>query len=277
MPKIEAKDYLPVESYKEALEALHTVSVVILFEFARQKLDTRDTIICNFIARTDMMMRAVFQLWDIQDYQDCWILYRCLLDRLFHLHHLDTHNQFELFEEWSFIEQYNAMNRVRSDPEFKTTLESKMFNLTPKQKNRAKAIAKNPPVWQRPKAEEVAKQLDMQFLYRFGYDYGSMHVHPMADDGLQDFFTITKLKPAPDFPDQRSILSNTLLIATMIVQQCLNSSSLSWRTLVYDFLDHLLKILDSGSDEYKISFLKLVNLIRNNVPLCKIPNHIQDE
>jgi hypothetical protein len=74
MPKIEAKDYLLVESYKEALEALHTVSVAILFEFARQKLDTRDTIICNFVARTDMMMRAIFRLWDLQDYHDCWIL-----------------------------------------------------------------------------------------------------------------------------------------------------------------------------------------------------------
>jgi hypothetical protein len=179
------------------------------------------------------------------------------------------HNQFELFEEWSFIEQYNAMNRVRSDPEFKTALESKMFNLTSELKNRAKAIEKNPRVWQRPKAEEVAKQLDMQFLYRFGYDYGSMHVHPMADDGLQDFFTITKLEPVPDFAEQRSVLSNTLLIAKMTVQQGLNSSSLSWRVLVYDFLDHLLKLLDTGSEEYKISFLKPAKLCQNKVPLCQ--------
>jgi hypothetical protein len=271
MPKVEAKDYLPVESYKGALEAFHVVCALILFEFARQNLDTRDTIIRNFVARTDMTMRAVFRLYDIRDFQDCWILYRCLLDRLFHLYHLDAHNQFEVFEEWSFIEQFNALNRVRSDPEFKAALESKSFDLTSEQKTRAKAIAKNPPAWQRPKAEEVARQLSMQFLYRFGYDYGSMHVHPMADDGLQDFFTITQLEPAPGFPEQRSVLSNTLLVAKMTVQQGLNSSNLSWRALVYDFLDHLMKLLDTGSEEYKTSSLKLTRMSHNNIRLAKMP------
>ena len=71
-----------------------------------------------------------------------------------------------------------------------------MFGLTLEQNERAKALSKNLPVWQRPKAEEVAKQLNMRFLYRFGYDFGSTHVHPMANDGQQDFFTITKVLEA---------------------------------------------------------------------------------
>lgn len=271
MPKFDKEHYLPVESYAEALGIFHVVSEVILLEFARQERGKRDTIICNFIARTDMMMRALFRLWDLQDYQDCWILLRCLLDRLFHLSHLHEQNQFEVFEEWSFHKQYNAKNRVRSDPECKGALASKMFNLTPEQKNRARSFSKNPPVWQRPKAEKVAKQLDMLFLYRYGYEYGSMHVHPMANDGQQDFFTITKLEPAPDFPEQRFLLSNTLLVGMMIVQQGLNSSTLSWRALVYDFLDHLLKFLGTGSENYKISFLKLSSLLENNIPLCEMP------
>lgn len=269
MPKFDTQHYLPAESYREALEVFHAASVIILFEFARQEQNTRDNIICNFIARTDTMTRAVFRLWDIQDYQDCWIVYRCLMDRLFHLSSLGKNNRFDVFEEWSFLEQCNAINRVRSDPECKGALKSKLFNLTPEQKKRLKALSKNPPVWQRPKAEEVAKQLDMQFLYRLGYDFASMHVHPMANDGLQDFFSITKLEPAPDFPDQRSVLSNTLLIGKMIVQEGLNSSTLSWRAIVYDFLDHLLEFLDTGDETYKISFSKLSKLFGENVPLCK--------
>ena len=145
-----------------------------------------------------------------------------------------------------------------------------MFGLTLEQNERAKALSKNPPVWQRPKAEEVAKQLNMRFLYRFGYDFGSTHVHPMANDGQQDFFTITKLEPAPEFPDQRSVLSNTLLVGTMTVQQGLNASTLSWRALVYDFLEALRRFLDAGSDDYKLSVVKLGRLFEQGVRLCTV-------
>jgi hypothetical protein len=37
-------------------------------------------------------------------------------------------------------------------------------------------------------------------LYQFGYDFASRLVHPMATDGHEDFYRITKLDPAPDFP-----------------------------------------------------------------------------
>ena len=71
MPKFDSEHYLPVELYAEALAAFHAICGMILFEFARQEQDDRDVIIRNFIARTDMMVRAVFRLWDIEDYQDC--------------------------------------------------------------------------------------------------------------------------------------------------------------------------------------------------------------
>ena len=105
---------------------------------------------------------------------------------------------------------------------------------------------------------------------RFGYDFGSTHVHPMANDGEQDFFTITKLEPAPEFPDQRSVLSNSLLIGTMIVQEALNASLLSWRALVYNLIDDLRKFLDKGSDDYKHSVVKVGTLFEQDVRLCEV-------
>ena len=140
MPKFDVKDYLLVEKYEEALSAFHATAGMLLFEFARENRSIRDTIIRNFIARADMMAQAVFHLWALQDYQDGWILHRCLLDRLFHLWHLQQYDQFELFEEWSFLEQYDAINRVRSEPEFADASESKLFGVTPEQKERAQAI-----------------------------------------------------------------------------------------------------------------------------------------
>lgn len=271
MPKFEPKDYLPVEQYEEALGTFHDIAVILLREFAREKRGNRDTIIRNFIARTDTMALAVFRLWELQDYQDCWILHRCLLDRLFHLWHLQQNDQFEVFEAWSFLEQYNAVNRARSDLEFSGARESKLFTLTPEQKERARALAKAVPAWQRPKPEEVAKSLDMRFLYRFGYDYASTHVHPMANDGRQDFYTITKREPTPDFPDQRTVLSNTLLVATMVVQHGLNASTLAWRAPVFDFLDDFERFLGTGADNFKDSFLTLRAMIEEGMPLCQAP------
>lgn len=107
----------------------------------------------------------------------------------------------------------------------------------------------------------------MRFLYRFGYDFASMHVHPMANDGEQDFYTTTKLEPAPDFPDQRAILSNTLLVASIVVQHGLNASILAWRAVVCDFLDDFKRFLDTGADDYKVSFLKLQSMIEQDTPL----------
>ncbi|MCL4473055.1 MAG: DUF5677 domain-containing protein, partial [Actinobacteria bacterium] len=233
MPKFGSSDYQPIEKYLEALGIFHNFIVTLLFEFAREPRSIKDTIIRNFFARTDMTMRGIFELWKIEDYQDCWILHRCLLDRLFHLHELHEKNEFEIFESWSFLQQYNAINRVRSDPEFGGAKAVDLFNLTDEQVKRAQSLSDSPPTWHRPKPKSVAKAMDMTFLYRFGYDYGSTHVHPMANDGDQDFYSITGLEPKPDYPDQISVISNTLLHGTMIIQTGLNASSesprVSWR------------------------------------------------
>jgi hypothetical protein len=256
------------EEYEEALEAFHGITGTMLFEFAQHGQGYRDTIVRNFVARTNMMARAVFRLWDLADYHDCWILHRCLLDRLFHLQEISDRNQFELFEAWSFLKQYDAMARVRSDPGFQEAATGSMFELSPEQHARAKTLRADPPKWRRPKAEGIATRLNMHFLYRYGYDFGSTHVHPMANDGHQDFFSITGLQPAPDFPDQRVVLSNTLLVATMVVQLGMNASTLRWRAVVYDFLDELRDFLGTGSDTFKVTFVKLGRALQQGLELA---------
>jgi hypothetical protein len=269
MPKFEPKEYLAVERYVKAQEAFHGIAGVVLFEFARHEACTRNVVIRNFVARVDTMTRAIVRLWDLQDYQDCWILHRCLLDRLFHLWELEQTDEFDTFEAWSFLEQYKAINRVRSDQEFNGSVASKLFELTTEQKQRAQQLAKAPPVWHRPKAEDVAKSLDMRFLYSYGYDYASTHVHPMADDGHRDFFTLTKLEPGPDFPDERAVLSNTLLIATLVVQHGLNASTLRWRAVVYDFYEQLREFLGTGVEDYGLTFRKITQAFGDGLPMAE--------
>lgn len=272
MPKFEDQEYRSVKEFRTAVDALHGVSGLLLFAFAKQDCDTKHILMRNFIARTDTMVRGVLKLWDIADFQDCWILNRCLLDRLFHLVHLRETGSHEVFDSWSFCEQYKAQNRVRSDPECQGALKSQLFTPSPEEKSRFAELSKNPPKWERPKAEVVAKKMNLTFLYKYGYDFGSTHVHPMANDGQQDFFSITKLEPSPNFPDQRSVLSNSILIGSMIIQEALNQSNFHWRRVVYDFLDHLRAHLYDGTPDYQQTFLKIVQMARE-ICLCEATGH----
>jgi hypothetical protein len=250
--------YRSVEEYDLAVGGFHGFCGLVLYAFASHPCDTKDVIIRNFVARTDMMVRGVLQLWTLSDFQDCWILYRCLMDRLFHLTQLGIEGDYVAFDDWSFYEQYKSLNRVRSDQEFGAGHRTEEFSPTAEQKARFTKLSMNPPEWKRPKAEDVAKGMDLSILYKYGYDYGSKHVHPMSDDGNQDFFGITKLEPAPHFPDQRSALHNSLLVGCMIVQGALNQSSFRWRAVAYDFLDHLMKHLGEGSMDYGFTLQKMM-------------------
>lgn len=265
------QDYHTPEQYEEAFEALNGIAGAMLFEFRQHGEGHRDTIIRNFIARSLMMGRAVFQLYRLEDYHDCWILHRCLLDRLFHLEHLANSNEFAVFEAWSFWQQYKSLEAVRADPEFRQAATGKFFETTPEQDARASELRKQPPVWHRPKAVDVARGLKMQFLYKYGYHFGSSHVHPMANDGDRDFYTITGL-PAPEYPDQRVVLSNTLLVATIIVQTGMNATTLRWRRVVYDFLEELRASLGAEQEVYKVTFLKLGRALQGGLTLAAPPD-----
>jgi hypothetical protein len=260
MPKIGTNDFLSFDQYHFASETFARLSSHLLFGFAGHSLGTKHTILQNFVARTIRMLRSVMTLWDMENSEDCWILFRCLVDRYLHLVSFAKDGSYEAFDDWSFMKQFEAQNRVRSDPGQQGALDSSLFTPTPDQKSRYQSLVKSPPKWRRPKAEEIAKERGLSFLYNFGYDYASTHVHPMANDGSEDFFTLTGLKPKPDFPSQISVLHNSLLVSCLILQEALNQSELGWRSIVYDFLDHIMRFLDTGSVEYQTTFTKIVGL-----------------
>ncbi len=262
------KQYYGYENYRDALESLQGVIGAVIYSLALYPSDTKHFILRNTLARCSMSLKAIFALWDISDFQDAWTLHRALLERLFHIIDLDEKEDHENFDDWSFLEQYKAQNRVKSDPLFKHEATSPIYDLSNEKLQRAKRLAASPPAWRRPKAEEVAKSIDLGFLYRYGYDYASMHVHPMATDGEQDFFTITKLEPSPNFPDQISVLSNSLLVATLILQEVLSQSSFKWRSPLWDFIDGVREFLGSGAETYKDLCIR-VFVIQKEVGLCE--------
>lgn len=267
---------LTFDQYCEAAEALHVVAGMLLLEFARHA-DTdvqRDQIARNFIARADTMVRSIVTLWEMDDHADCWILHRALLDRLFHLYDLNQKNQFEVFDDWSFKTLYEAAGRLRSDPAMKGNLEGLVEALTPDLNARYQKLVKAAPGWRRPKAEHVAKAMGLTMLYRYGYDYSSRHVHPMANDGQVDFFKITGLQPQPNFGEEASIvvLSNSVLVASLILQEALNASLLAWRAVVYDAVEGVRKFLICAAPEEHLPILKVSAIFAAKTPLAERRN-----
>ena len=270
MPKYASSDYPSVDQYREFLDVFDAVLGLVLFEFTGGPIDTRDLIIRNFVARTGMSMRAIFSVWSMGDYQDCWILHRSLLERLFLLRHLADHDEFELFESWSFLQQYKAATRLHADPQFGGTKAREFVAISDDQAQRGRELMASPPKWRRPKAADVAKSMNMSFIYRFGYDYGSTHVHPMANDGDQDFHTITGLTPQTPFPDSHSVLSNSVLHSAMLVQAGLSASSFAWRNIVFDFFtDCVFDFLGAGGGSYKLAFIKIGEAAQSGIHLAE--------
>jgi hypothetical protein len=68
--------------------------------------------------------------------------------------------------------------------------------------------------WQGPKAEDVAREMELGFLYRHEYDYASTHVHPMASDGGADFVAVTTSRHRVPLPDSTVVRNSVPILRT---------------------------------------------------------------
>jgi hypothetical protein len=244
------------ETLGKAIKTFRLYCGVVLLSFAKHGRGSREVIARNFIARGMICTESIFTVWTKGSEQDAWILHRALLDRLLHLHYLGETGEFSEFEEYSFLAIYEARHQLLSDPDMKSKLPPSLKELQKSHKAKYDEIAQKPSRWQRPKAETVAKKMDLGFLYRFGYDYASTHVHPMAGDGEADFRTLTSPPHALTLPDA-TVVTNSIIVQSMLVQEALNVSRLRWRNIVYDFLGQVRAFLGMGDPQFHATFQRI--------------------
>ena len=257
--------YLSQEDYGKAISILGEFTALVLRWLARQSQnELKDQIIGNFIARGTVCLDSICRLWQVGNFQDGCILYRTLLDRFFHLRHLADHNEFEDFERWSFQRQFRMADIALSDPAI-------IAKLSPEELKEAKALHQERRIrfsqepessWSRPDAKEEAKRIKLPILYRVGYDYASTVVHPMADDGKEDF---AQLLGGEWDSNENSliILHNSLLVYIILINTGLVSSSVLWRKFVDEFYDQLLSFLETGASDYVSTYQKALTLDPN--------------
>jgi hypothetical protein len=244
------------ETLQRAIETFRIYCGVVLLSFAKHGQGLRETIARNFIARGMSCTQNIFAVWKAGSEQDAWILHRSLLDRLFHLHHLDETDGFSEFEEYSFLSMYEARHQLLSDPDMRSMAPLGLKELQKANKARYDEISGKHSRRHRPKPKDVAKKMDLGFLCRFGYDYASMHVHPMAGDGETDFANLVS-PPHAVTPQDATVVWNSILVQTMIVQEALNVSRMRWRAIVYDFLDQMRVFVRTGDPQFHETFYKI--------------------
>lgn len=244
------------EELSRAVETLRAFCGIVLLSFAKHGQDLRDTVARNFVARGMGSTQSIYTVWKSGHEQDVWILHRSLLDRLFHLHHLGATDEFEAFEEYSFISMYKARQQLISDPAMKDKVPSSLKELQGVSRQRYDTLAGKKPRWRRPKAEDIARSMDLGFLYRFGYDYASTHVHPMIDDGEADVAALIAAPGAVKQPDS-TVLKNSILVQSLLVQEAFNVSGLKWRAIAYDFLVQIRAFVGMGNPGYQVTFPKI--------------------
>ncbi len=245
------------EVLHQAIDTFRVYCGLLLLSFAKHGEGLRETIARNFVARGMSCTQSIFAVWKAGSEQDAWILHRSLIDRLLHLHYLGETDGFSDFDEYSFVSMYEARQQLLSDPDMRTKVPDTLKELQRRNKARYDAIvAKHSPRWRRPQAEDVAKKMDLGFLYRFGYDYASTHVHPMSSDGEADFTTLITPPHALTVPDA-TVVRNSILVQSMLVQEALNASKMRWRAIVYDFLDQIRTFLATGDPMFQVTMYKI--------------------
>lgn len=258
------------EDYYDGIITSINYTKVLLLEFARYSKSSRDKIIYRFIAKSAGLLESILILSQRKHFHECWILFRALVDRIIHLWYLNKHDDFEVFNEWTFVQKFETNNKLKSDKQFSKKINRKELTLTDEQLEKYKRLKSSGISWSRPKAEQVAKDNKLSFIYKYGYDIASTKVHPMSDEGMQDLNRLTGLEwDNIQFDNPFIILNNTLAVYNLLIEESLNISDLKWSAVMYNFTKEIMDFLESNNKAYKNTYKKIVIYGKNENKFCE--------
>jgi hypothetical protein len=263
-------NYHSVNEYGKAVIALNQFTKCVLTAYAECSSETRDRIIRDFISRSVLAINGMIQLWLAGDYHDCWLVHRAILDRLFYLESIGRENKFQLFDDWSFVKRFKYKRKCLKDEKLIGKLDSTHFIISDQDKKRYEALRKGGIKWRPPKAYEVASSMNLDILYDYGYDFGSMYVHPLAVDGEEACLRLAGKPIKESFDDQITVIHNSCLVIALMIKRGLFFSQLEWRSGILGFIDDFNRFLSQGSEKYVVTLLRISKMMDDNLKLCRI-------
>ena len=111
----------------EIVEKIEVLDKWLLIKLAIDATTPKDRYLRNSIAKSISLLKSINYEYSRQSYNEGWILFRALIDRLVYIYYLKDNNKFEEFEEWSFIQFFEHQNKARSDERFRRVLNDKNF------------------------------------------------------------------------------------------------------------------------------------------------------
>lgn len=263
------------KSKEELLEIYETGCAMLVFTLANIENTAKNMILRNFAAKSLSQLQSIRVLNQSGQTFDCYIIYRSMLDRLAHLYYLERTNSFAQFEQWSLMEQIKANNDALSDITMKDRLDKSLFVASEAEKKRCKSLRESGVTWKRPDVKSEFKSMDLYFLYKFGYDHASTHVHPMADDGMAEYNIMANNIPERVYSNLKYlsdiVIKNAALVSSLTIRECLNLSNFHWIALAYDFLEAFNKAFVDEENEFEDKFEKMKYLVGQNIPLGQKP------
>jgi hypothetical protein len=242
------------KDYTLITRQIEIINKCFLLKIASDVKSHKDTYLRNSIAKTISLLKSIGCLHTIENYNDGWILYRALIDRLIYLYYLIDNDKFTEFDEWTFVELYEYRHNTKVDERFKRLLNNPKFK-TPKGDTNDYKEFKNRLNWQKPKPYDVLKTKDLDFIYKFGYDYASMHTHPMFWDGSKEFYKLTELEPnSHNINEDNLLLKNSLLVGAMIFNLIIMYLSIEIPRYYLDYMSEFRKFAFGLENNFGLNF-----------------------
>jgi hypothetical protein len=255
----------------ECSDNLKTVASMIIFDLSDKSKIPKDIFLRNCIAKSASLLDSIILLYKRRYFDNTLILFRALIDRLIHVIYIENNDLYQDFRFETLISNFEHVSNARSNEEFKKLLKDPLFQISKEERQNYKQFKKSSKGWSKPDPKQILKENDLGFLYKFGYEYSSRRVHPNYFDGYPEFHVLTGLKPDPfeKFEDQ-IIINNSLLISAVLINRCISYSSFNFRNIVFDYFSSVINFLNGEGDKsYKMSFLKISNMFREEIELSK--------
>jgi len=180
--------------------------------------------------------------------------------------HLIKRDEFCIFDDWCFKQEYEYRNRIKSSSDVKHKLTGDFWQVAEEQTERYKQVKKDQRVkdWQRPKAKDIAKERGVKFLYDFGYNLASGFVHPTSTEGVYDYPRLVGLPTDHLDIDLGLVLHNSCITIAMHLQEILNTYDFEYRRELHHLIDGFKSFLGDPTFDYSERLAKVIRLSKSD-------------
>jgi hypothetical protein len=224
----------------------------------------------KFLSRSIIQLTSISTLVRLDLVSDATALHRSMIERFLLFEELAYRAEFKLFAERCFLDLCKQDQRILSDPNIRDKSNVTARKFTPSRRRLYEEVDKDEAVrsWKRPRPEDVARRLDLKFLYDGGFDYASTHVHPNPFDGSSDYFRLVypQREPTPSSLSATT-LRNSQLACLLLNQTVMNVLPIRWRSFYFDLFSSLLDHLGASPAEYKDKLAKIIVMVKEGASI----------